>query len=130
MTDSVNQRAGPDDDPEQDAGVSGLKLMELPPVQRKIMRLLLRKTQLSDGDLRTALAALAEGEPPPREECDAALAALRDQGWLQQTGEAEAATYRAQRFRKTAKAGMSRIYETLDLNLESLKKPPPAGGTD
>ncbi|MBI4631244.1 MAG: hypothetical protein HY740_05920, partial [Chloroflexi bacterium] len=69
--------------PEKDGGgIKASYLLDLPPQQRRIMRLLLRHAELTLVDLRKALDALPEDERLTSDEIDNAIKALIEQNWL------------------------------------------------
>ncbi len=64
-------------------GISTFDLLgDLPGGQRTLMRLFLRRVQMTAPELDAALAGLPEEKRLTREEFRLALAALLDQGWI------------------------------------------------
>ena len=84
---------------DDEGGITPLDLAELPPVLRKIMRLMLREIEMSYSDLCEAAKALPEADSLSPAEFDKALDALSNQGWLIKMGE-ENVTYRVNLRRK------------------------------
>ncbi len=69
-------------------------MTDLPTAQRRIMRMMMRRMEMSDAELRRALEALPEGERLGAAEFDEAIAWLTSQNWLAASGEAESLRYR------------------------------------
>ena len=66
----------------REGGISTLDLAELPAVQRKIIRVMLREVEATYATLCQRLDALPEGDRIGRAELDQGLAWLSDQQWL------------------------------------------------
>jgi hypothetical protein len=82
-----------------EGGITPLDLAELPPVLRKIMRLMLREIEMSYADLCEVAKTMPEADSLTPAEFDQALAALSQQGWLIKMGE-ENVSYRVNLRRK------------------------------
>lgn len=79
------------------SGVSTFDLLgDLPSGQRTLMRLFLRRVQMTASELEAALAELPEEKRLSREESRAALEALLDQGWVRKTEQNGQVTYSVQ----------------------------------
>jgi len=91
---------GQSDDHEREHDITPLDLIDLPPVQYRVMRLMLRQGQMTYPQLDKANAALSETERLSRDELDAALQTLIEQGWLVQSDEEPALTYKVSLRRK------------------------------
>ena len=59
-----------------------LDLAKLPPNQRRIMRILLRKGEMTYSDLYSSVEAVSEADCMDQTEFDKALEVLSKQGWL------------------------------------------------
>src|SRR5688572_28609575 len=95
-------------DPERDAGMSTLVLGNLPPNQRRIMRVILQKGgRAAYTDLSEALAALPEAERLSPSEVEAGLQGLCEQLWLTRS-EIEPITYKVN-FRRKATRDLSEV---------------------
>ena len=88
--------------PDKDSnGIKASYLLDLPPEQRRIMRLLLRHAELTLPDLRKALDALPEGERLTSDEIDNAIKVLIEQNWLIRLEANDVVSYKANFQRKT-----------------------------
>jgi hypothetical protein len=83
-------------------GIKASYLLDLPPEQRRFMRLLLRHAELTLPDLHKALDALPEGERLTPEETDKAINVLIEQDWLIRLEANDVVSYKANFQRKTA----------------------------
>jgi hypothetical protein len=73
-----------------------LDIADLPPTQRKVMRFILRKVEMTYNELCDAIEALPEGERVSRADLDQVLQALMQDRWLVQTdGKEMLPSYRA-----------------------------------
>ena len=92
--------------PDKDGnGIKASYLLDLPPEQRRIMRLLLRHAELTLPDLRKALDALPDGERLTSDEIDKAINVLIEQNWLIRLEANEVVSYKANFQRKTGSGG-------------------------
>ena len=103
-------------DPDE-PGLSVLDLADMPPAQRKIMRLMLREFEMTHEELYEAVAAWPETERMSQDELDQALDALSKNLWLIRMGE-EHITYRANLRRKPGSALAKSIWANLDSKIE------------
>ncbi|HUS15407.1 MAG TPA: hypothetical protein VM536_10370 [Chloroflexia bacterium] len=104
-------------------GLSTLRLVDLPPVPRRIVRLMLRTSEMTHAELREAVAELPADERISDAQLEEHLDALCLQRWVIQTGSGEATTYKVNLQRKAAKRGMSAIYDTLDFEFKPPRTP-------
>jgi len=89
--------------PDKDSdGIKASYLLDLPPQQRRVMRLLLRHAELTLDDLRKALDALPEAERLTSDEIDSAIKVLIEQNWLIRLEANAVVSYKANFQRKTA----------------------------
>jgi hypothetical protein len=103
----------------QEGGISVLDLAGLPPVLRKIMRLMLRQVRMKYIELVEAIEQLPENERMTTDDLDKALQNLTEQAWLIQIGAGKQAVYKVNLRRKAG----SHLPETIWQNLDSkLKK--------
>jgi hypothetical protein len=94
----------PDPSGDQGEGLTALDLMDLPPAQYRVMRLILRQGAMSFRQLGEANAAEPEDERLSQVDLDDALKALCEQNWLLQKGEGQSSTYRINLRRKVSNA--------------------------
>ena len=88
--------------PDKDSGgVKASYLLELPPEQRRITRLLLRHAEMTLSDLRKALDALPEDEQVTSEQMEQAIKVLVEQNWMIRLEANEVVSYKANFQRKT-----------------------------
>jgi hypothetical protein len=67
-------------------GLSSFDLLgDIPPSHKTLMKLFLRRVQLSAADLETAVAELPPEKAISKEDLRVAIAALVQQGWLKQS---------------------------------------------
>jgi hypothetical protein len=87
--------------PDKDSGgIKASYLLELPPEQRRIMRLLLRHAEMTLPDLRKAIDALPEEEQLTSDQMDSAIKVLIEQNWLIRFEANEVVRYKANFQRK------------------------------
>ena len=106
------------DDKHKSGGITVLDLVDLPPALRKIMKLMLRKLQLSYSQLRQVMDEMPENERLTHSELDETLKKLSEQAWLIQIGEGERAIYKVNLRRKTGSALGESIWQNLDTKLK------------
>ena len=95
-------------------GISALDLIDLPPLLRKIMRLMLREIKMSYPRLCEVTDALPEGQRVSRAELQQSLDKLTELHWLIRIGEGEKAIYRVNlRAKRTSKLDEN-IWSTLE----------------
>lgn len=107
------------DDRNKEGGITALDLADLPPTLRRIMRLMLRRLQLSYPQLCEIMDDMPENERLSRADLDHSLASLTQQAWLTRLGEGEKAIYKVNLRPKSGSTLASGIWSALD---EKLKK--------
>ena len=108
-------------DKQKDGGITPLDMVDLPPALRKIMRLMLRKVQMSYPELTDAMQSMPEKERLSSDELKEAIATLVEQSWLMKLGEGDRAIYKVNLRRKSGSTLASGIWQSLDAKL---KEPP------
>lgn len=94
--------------PDKDSGgIKASYLLELPPDQRRIMRLLLRHAEMTLPDLRKALDALPEDEQVTSDQMDKAIQILIEQNWLIRLEANEVVSYKAN-FQRKVESGVEK----------------------
>ena len=73
-------------DKQKDGGITPLDMVDLPPALRKIMRVMLRKVQMSYPELTETMEAMPEKERLSSDELEEAIATLVEQSWLMKLG--------------------------------------------
>jgi len=109
----------------RDQGISALEIAELPPLLRKIMRLMLREVVWKYSDIYEATQAMPEDSRLDREELDYSLETLVKNNWLQKFGEGEYTSYRVNLRRKAGSQLGSDIWTTLSEKIYSGKQEHP-----
>ena len=107
------------EDKQKEGGITALDLADLSPSLRKIMRLMLRRLQLSFPQLCAAMEEMPEAERMPRGDLNKALDTLYEQAWLVRLGQGEKAIYKVNLRPKSGSTLASGIWNSLD---EKLKK--------
>lgn len=107
------------EDKQKEGGITALDLADLSPSLRKIMRLMLRRLQLSYPQLCAAMEEMPEAERMPRGDLNKALDTLYEQAWLVRLGQGEKAIYKVNLRPKSGSTLASGIWNSLD---EKLKK--------
>jgi hypothetical protein len=107
------------EDKQKEGGITALDLADLPPILRKIMRLMLRKLQMNYPELCEAMDNLPEADRLSRADLDKSLETLSQQAWLIRLGEGEKAIYKVNLRPKSGSTLASGIWSSLD---EKLKK--------
>ncbi|GAB4426102.1 MAG: hypothetical protein Kow002_15450 [Anaerolineales bacterium] len=105
------------EDKQKDGGITPLDMVDLPPALRKIMRLMLRKIQISYPELAEAMQSMPEKERLSADDLDEAIATLVEQSWLIKLGDGERAIYKVNLRRKSGSTLASGIWQTLDSKL-------------
>ncbi len=105
-----------------EGGITALDLAELPPVLRRIMRLMLRELQMNYPRLCEVMDSMPQEERLTRDELNAALAALTQQFWLIRIGENEKAIYKVNLKRKAGSTLAAGIWSSLDARLKGKPK--------
>ena len=109
------------EDKQKDGGITPLDMVDLPPALRKIMRVMLRRVQMSYPDLMEAMKSVPEKERLSPDDLEKAIATLVEQSWLMKIGEDERAIYKVNLRRKSGSTLASGIWKALD---SKLKDPP------
>jgi hypothetical protein len=109
------------EDKQKDGGITPLDMVDLPPALRKIMRVMLRRVQMSYPELTEAMKSVPEKERLSSSELEEAIATLVEQSWLMKIGEGERAIYKVNLRRKSGSTLASGIWQALD---SKLKEPP------
>jgi hypothetical protein len=104
---------------QQDTGISTMDLANLPPVQRRIMRILLRELQMTYPDLRDRVAELPEKDRFSVPELDEALDTLSKQQWLIRLGEDQLITYKVNLKRKAGSALAAGLWSNLNAKIKT-----------
>ncbi len=102
-----------------------LDIADLPPTQRKIMRLVLRKVEMTYTEVCAAIDALPEAEPLSRADLDQVLQALTQDRWLVRTEKELLPGFRANLRRnvsETPKRERRTIWDVLTLGEEAAAK--------
>ncbi|GIV97447.1 MAG: hypothetical protein KatS3mg057_2104 [Herpetosiphonaceae bacterium] len=94
------------------AGITALDLLELPPILRSIVRLMLRKGEMTLLELHQAAANLAAPDSIDQAEIDKALNTLCQQNWLVRFGEGQNSSYKVNIRKKIGRPG--KIWDSLD----------------
>ena len=107
------------EDKQKEGGITALDLADLPPALRKIMRLMLRKLQMSYPQLCEAMDQMPEADRLTRDDLDKALYALYQQSWLTRLGEGTKAIYKVNLRPKSGSTLATGIWSALE---DKLKK--------
>jgi hypothetical protein len=110
----------------KEGGISPIELMDLPPLMRKIMRLMLREFELTYQEIITWSEDLDESERPTRTDLDASLNELSKQLWLIKRGEGERERYQANLRHKSGSKIAQGVWNVLDKKIVV----PPANESD
>lgn len=120
--DRLNNKLGGDQN--DSGGISPIELAKLPPVQRLLMRMLLRELEMSDKAVREAMAQQPADKQPSDEELAEALKELQREGWVIKMGEGSVITYRANIRRKAPSTLAKSLWSALDSRIEETKAQP------
>jgi hypothetical protein len=101
LFDPLQGRSG---DQERNDGLTALDLMDLSPTLYRVMRLMLRRGEMSHVQLGEANTNLPEGDRLSQVELDEAVKSLCEQHWLLQQGEGQSITYKINLRRKVGNA--------------------------
>lgn len=124
--DRLNNKLGSDD---SSGGISPIELAKLPPVQRQLMRLLLRELEMSEATLREEVSGWGEDKRPTEPELDEALKDMIQDGWVIKMGEGAVITYKANLRRKAPSTLAKTLWASLDKKIEEQKGDPPVTAT-
>lgn len=120
--DRLNNKLGGDQS--DSGGISPIELAKLPPVQRLLMRLLLRELEMTETAVREAMAAQPADKRPTDPELEEALKELQREGWVIKLGEGAVVTYKANIRRKAPSTLAKSLWSALDSKIEETKAPP------
>jgi hypothetical protein len=120
--DRLNNKLGGDQS--DSGGISPIELAKLPPVQRQLMRLLLRELEMTDKTLRESIAEMPEDKRPSESDLDMALKELAREGWVIKMGEGDKITYKANIRRKAPSTLAKSLWSALDTKIEETKATP------
>jgi len=109
------------EDKQKDGGITPLDMVDLPPALRKIMKVMLRKVQMSYPELTEEMKNVPEKDRLSNKELEEAIATLVEQSWLMKLGEGKRAIYKVNLRRKSGSTLASGIWQALD---SKLKDPP------
>jgi hypothetical protein len=118
--DRLTNKLGGDDDSSK--GPSPIELASLPPVQRTIMRMLLRELEMTDAALRQTMAEQPEDKRPSGPDLDEALKELIRDGWVIRMGEGQIITYKTNLRRRAPSTLAKSIWSALDSKIEDTVK--------
>ena len=108
----------------REEGITALELAELPPNLRKLMRLMLRASELEYPAICAAIESMPESSRLKKDELDQALAELTKQNWLQRTVRSGIATYQVNLRRKAGVTLPPGIWTALDERITQSKQTP------
>jgi hypothetical protein len=114
LFDQLHNQIGGDED---DGGLSPLDLRDLPDLQRKLMRHMLREVELPYEDIRDFAEGLEDDLRPTEQELERVLEELTEQRWLIRYGEKHF-IYEANLRRKAASNLAKNIWASLDKRIE------------
>ncbi len=103
---------------DQGEGLSPLEIAKLPPLQRQLIRLLLRELDMTEQAVWEVMADLPDDKRPTPEELAAALKDMTTDGWLIRMGEGDVVTYRANLRRKAPSKLSKSIWSALSSRIE------------
>jgi hypothetical protein len=107
------------EDKQKEGGITALDLADLPPALRKIMRLMLRRLQMSYPQLCEAMEAMPEADRLSQGDLDKALEDLSRQSWLTRLGDGPKAIYKVNLRPKSGSTLATGIWSSLE---DKLKK--------
>ncbi|MEW5939191.1 MAG: hypothetical protein AB1750_06000 [Chloroflexota bacterium] len=107
------------EDKQKEGGITALDLADLQPALRKIMRLMLRRLQMTYPQLREAMDQMPEADRLSQEDLDKALDTLYQQAWLMRLGEGQKAIYKVNLRPKSGSTLATGIWSALE---DKLKK--------
>jgi predicted transcriptional regulator len=127
MNDSSNLLPGQPPSGEPEVRNRTLDLVVLPPAQNQIMRLVLRKSELTNQQIWELIQDLPESERLSHDDFDSALTTLCAQQLLSRNGDGPTATYKASMQRMAARPKAARIWSALEAaSTAPAPIPPPA----
>jgi hypothetical protein len=102
-------------------GLSPIQIASLPPIERKIVRMLLRELEMVHEGIWEALQKQPEGERPTREEMEAAMENLANEGWVIRMGEGDNRKYEPNMRRKAPSTLAKAIWAQLGTRIADSK---------
>jgi hypothetical protein len=120
--DRLNNKLGDQND--SGGGISPIELAKLPPVQRQLMRLLLRELEMTDAVLRQNIAEMPADKRPSDSDLETGLKELAREGWVIKMGEGDKITYKANIRRKAPSTLAKSLWSALDTKIEETKATP------
>jgi hypothetical protein len=120
--DRLNNKLGGDQS--DSGGISPIELAKLPPVQRMLMRLLLRELEMTEVAVRAAVSEQPADKRPSNADLEEALKELAREGWVIKMGEGAVITYKANIRRKAPSTLAKSLWSALDSKIEETKAPP------
>jgi len=106
------------EDRDKDSGITPLDLADLPPILRKMMRVILREVEMTRDDLLDSIKPLLEGDDIEDADFDKSLEALVKQSWLIVLGEGDRLRYKVNLRRKKSLDLDSSIWNALESKVE------------
>ena len=103
-------------------GISAGDIADLPPVLRKIMRLMLREVELTYAAICAAVDAMPGPDQLSRPDLDQALETLTRQNWLIRRGEGERLNYTVNLRRKAGSQMGQNFWNSLDEKIAQSKQ--------
>jgi hypothetical protein len=103
-------------------GITALDMTELSPALRRIVRLLLRESQMNYLHLRDAVDAMPVEQRLSHAELNLVLDTLTRQYWLKRIGNGEHAIYKVNLRRRSGGSLPSGVWNTLDEKLKGKPK--------
>ena len=110
------------EDKQGTGGITALDMAELSPALRRIVRLLLRETQMNYLHLRDAMDTLPVDQRLSHADLNLALNTLTQQYWLRRIGNDEHAIYKVNLRRRSGSSLPSGVWSTLDAKLKGKPK--------
>jgi hypothetical protein len=114
MSDPVDGLDRPGENPPGGATRTPADILELSPLHRSIVQLVLRRREISGGEIDDAIRLLPEAAGLSQSELHAILDLLCEQRWLIREETSGAITYRITMQRRPAKPRPSRLIDSID----------------
>jgi hypothetical protein len=106
-------------------GLSTLVLTDLPPVQRKLIRFILRRVEPTYAELHQAVTNWPEGDRMSQAELEAALTTLREQHYLVELGDEAERRYKVSFSRRASRELTTGLWDSPG-TAPLVEKPAPA----
>jgi len=84
------------------SGLSVVDIMNLPPIERRIMQLVMRSVSMTYPQLRDAIATMPAEQRPDESKLRATLDHLTQERWLVREADGQQPAYRASEIRRTS----------------------------